>query len=66
MKNNSINLGFTAEQWQSHMRTAFELSGKAKSELSAFLKSDIANAIHSIFSPDSSVVKNLKSTGGPS
>nr|BFD66611.1 hypothetical protein HAGR004_16330 [Bdellovibrio sp. HAGR004] len=63
MKNNSINLGFNAEQWQSHMRTAFEFSGKAKTELSAFLKSDIANAIHSIFSSDSSVVKNLKSVG---
>lgn len=33
MKNNSINLGFTAEQWQSHMRTAFELSGKATADL---------------------------------
>ncbi len=63
MKNNSINLGFTAEEWQSHMKTAFEFSSKAKTELSSFLKSDIANAIHRIFSPDSSVVKNLKAEG---
>jgi diadenosine tetraphosphate (Ap4A) HIT family hydrolase len=64
MKNNSINLGFTSEQWQNHMRQAFQLSEKASSELSSALKENMTSLIQSIFSPDSAVIMNLKSTGG--
>ena len=64
MKNNSVNLGFNLEQWLNHIKSRHTTNDKMRTELSSFLSEDISRIIHKIFSPDSLVVKNLKSSGG--
>ena len=64
MKNNSVNLGFNLEQWLNHIKSRHTANDKMGTELSSLLSEDISRIIHKIFSPDSMVVKNLKSSGG--
>ncbi len=64
MKNNSVNIGFTLEQWLNHIKSKHPTNDKMRTELSSLLSQDISKIIHKIFSPDSLVVKNLKSSGG--
>ncbi len=64
MKNNSVNIGFTLEQWLSQIKSKHSTNDKMRTELSSLLSQDISKIIHNIFSPDSMVVKNLKSSGG--
>lgn len=64
MKDNSINIGFNLEQWLNHIKSRHTTNDKISKELSSALSKDIGELIHKIFSPDSLVIKNLKSSGG--
>lgn len=64
MKSNSVNLGFSLEQWLSHIKNRHTPNDKMRTELSSVLSEDIRATIHKIFSPDSLVMKNLKTSGG--
>lgn len=64
MKSNSVNLGFSLEQWLNHIKSRHTTNDKMRTELSSVLSEDISKIIHNIFSPDSLVMKNLKSSGG--
>ena len=64
MKNNSVNIGISLEQWLNHIKSKHTTNDKMRTELSSLLSEDISRIIHKIFSPDSMVVKNLKLSGG--
>lgn len=64
MKDNSVNIGFNLEQWLNHIKSKHTTNDKMTKELSSVLSEDIGKLIHKIFSLDSLVIKNLKSSGG--
>ena len=64
MKNNYINPGFNLEQWLDHIKSRHTSNDKTTKELSSVVSEDIGKLIHNIFSLDSLVIKNLKSSGG--